>query len=412
MTAKTIFRFVLNLSLLCLATFFCKKNFADYLEGKTYFVKTKEPLTPSDLPTLAICLPHHSNVYPPENKQPRYILGKNMHIKATSFDEKDELKTVVLLRDNKSVQTKLGLELLTTSVQQVRHQKSQCFKITSKWNGRENIKVGKYKFHLALSFNTTYNISKIFTHSRNTQDLPSVYITSEPNSYGVAWGRWFDGRNGKITLEDGIEYRILRVTENRNLDSPDSCSTDSYYKCLAKRLVHFDLAADLKFLNRSRCSTSLTRDDTCSTIPLPKIGTNEIPICKNDSKMECFEGILEKLRISQKRACIRSCRTIEYGKGKFKSSIYQDVGQSSNGFRFGLKFDVNLYSQDRGVTLEKTVYREYLVNTFMSLIGNVGGTLGMFVGFSILGATDWVLEWFQKHTSRLLKWKEFYLDLV
>ena len=42
----------------------------------------------------------------------------------------------------------------------------------------------------------------------------------------------------------------------------------------------------------------------------------------------------------------------------------------------------------------------------MSLIGNVGGTLGMFVGFSILGATDWVLEWFQKHTSRLLKWKE------
>ena len=67
---------------------------------------------------------------------------------------------------------------------------------------------------------------------------------------------------------------------------------------------------------------------------------NEIPICMNDSKKECFEGILEELRISQKRACIRSCRTIEYGKGKFKASIYHGVGQCSNGFRFGLKFDV------------------------------------------------------------------------
>ena len=30
------------------------------------------------------------------------------------------------------------------------------------------------------------------------------------------------------------------------------------------------------------------------------------------------------------------------------------------------------------MTLENSVNREYLVNTFMSLIGNVGGTLGMF----------------------------------
>ena len=46
----------------------------------------------------------------------------------------------------------------------------------------------------------------------------------------------------------------------------------------------------------------------------------------------------------------------------------------------------------------------------MSLIGNVGGTLGMFVGFSFIGTVEWILDVFsrlknhitqkQPHTTR------------
>ena len=40
----------------------------------------------------------------------------------------------------------------------------------------------------------------------------------------------------------------------------------------------------------------------------------------------------------------------------------------------------------------KTIHRECLKMTGMSLIGNIGGTLGMFVGFSFLGTFEWFLD--------------------
>ena len=35
---------------------------------------------------------------------------------------------------------------------------------------------------------------------------------------------------------------------------------------------------------------------------------------------------------------------------------------------------------------------EYFVTTGLSLVGNVGGTLGMFIGFSFLGTAEWLLN--------------------
>ena len=48
----------------------------------------------------------------------------------------------------------------------------------------------------------------------------------------------------------------------------------------------------------------------------------------------------------------------------------------------------------------KYVYEEYLIMPGISLIGNVGGTLGMFVGFSFLNTTEWLIA----ALPRLLKW--------
>ena len=48
----------------------------------------------------------------------------------------------------------------------------------------------------------------------------------------------------------------------------------------------------------------------------------------------------------------------------------------------------------------KTVKTEYLITTFMSLVGNVGGTLGMFVGFSFIGMADWFTSFWGWINSR------------
>ena len=42
--------------------------------------------------------------------------------------------------------------------------------------------------------------------------------------------------------------------------------------------------------------------------------------------------------------------------------------------------------------LFKTVHIEYLEKTFSELFGTVGGTLGLLVGFSILGSLEWMQQ--------------------
>ena len=118
MRVKASFRQLLHFSLLILALVFCRRNLVDYLEEKTYYVVTKEPLTPKDLPTLTLCLPPSSIVYPPESNTSTYILGQNMNIKARVLEKSDN--NIVLMEDT-SVQALHGLELSTVVVQQIEH---------------------------------------------------------------------------------------------------------------------------------------------------------------------------------------------------------------------------------------------------------------------------------------------------
>ena len=59
--------------------------------------------------------------------------------------------------------------------------------------------------------------------------------------------------------------------------------------------------------------------------------------------------------------------------------------------RPNFKYCLELAESNRDVrTLQpfKTVKTEYWIVTFMSLMGVVGGTMGMFVGFSIIQSTS------------------------
>ena len=59
------------------------------------------------------------------------------------------------------------------------------------------------------------------------------------------------------------------------------------------------------------------------------------------------------------------------------------------GYKFG--FLSKHTWQERSAHSFKTVRREYLLNNLISLIGTVGGTLGMFVGFSFIATSDWLM---------------------
>ena len=109
--------------------------------------------------------------------------------------------------------------------------KRQCYMITFKWYGDEQIELENFNVQLALKFDN----SKSKWILMETPHEVEVMLTSEENAYGLAGGKWFDGfvNCHSSNVSKGLLYKIIAVNEYRNLDF--KCSKDSYYKCLGKR---------------------------------------------------------------------------------------------------------------------------------------------------------------------------------
>ena len=65
-------------------------------------------------------------------------------------------------------------------------------------------------------------------------------------------------------------------------------------------------------------------------------------------------------------------------------------GQESYAFKLNYRFHAQKVASSAKIL--KTLKKEYLVVTWISLIENIGGTLGFFVGFSLLGICEWLID--------------------
>ena len=186
------------------------------------------------------------------------------------------------------------------------------------------------------------------------------------------------------------EIMINGVTEHMNIIS--TCSPKSYYECLAKRFLKTDFKLYDSYLtiNGSRCEFK----EICSPFTLPSVDGRIIPVCEKDMDRDCFGKIISDLRTDQGQYCLRSCLIKEY-QGKSEELFIHDDECSNewkNEVRFRLTFSLpKALHNHRSEKLLKTVMTEYWIVSSLSLIGTVGGTLGMFVGFSIMGTSEWLL---------------------
>ena len=53
------------------------------------------------------------------------------------------------------------------------------------------------------------------------------------------------------------------------------------------------------------------------------------------------------------------------------------------------------------------VEQEYLIHDFASMLGSIGGTLGMFIGFSFLGSFTTLMSWLQRLVEYFFSEKTF-----
>ena len=154
--------------------------------------------------------------------------------------------------------------------------------------------------------------------------------------------------------------------------------------------------------NLSQC----TFKELCTPISLPKL--ENVPHCgyfTNKLDWVCSLHIIEKLQKSQELNCKKLCSVTEYKlRDESLDKSLDDLGIGDSTFIIDYGFSPpDATKALRNDFPYKTVHEEYLILDKMTMIGSVGGTLGLFTGLSFFGATVWTLV----RLTKLAKWINF-----
>ena len=243
---------------------------------------------------------------------------------------------------------------------------------------------------LCYAINTTQKVDKrtkdtyiLIRSVSSNYTLPTtipVIFTSEMNSYGIIQRDWRDGEGFSFTTSGGNVKDIdLSVEKNVNLN----CNHRTFYEYVASRLSE---------ANFENCN------DSCLMTSLPN---NPFPICEDYDKWygkdakgkesNCNWHILKDLvqHITINEEHLKTCVTTQY------------LGKITMDRKHEYKHAVFLYYKFSS-PLKAKIYEEYLITDGFTLIGSVGGTLGLFIGFSIDNFVYSIMEFFRSTLQRRL----------
>ena len=235
-----------------------------------------------------------------------------------------------------------------------------CYQIVPKFKVNVGSIAGFY-----IVMNTTLN---------DTNDLPKsvkVFITSKSNSYGLAIDSWVEGNSLDFNLPSSEKpkevFIDLKPTEYKMYQPTSNCYSDeSFYKCRGLRLLQKE-----QYKNCNRFCIPITYQT------LIKLATNNsFEICENPLENACMTSEMAKIELQEN--CSKSCTIIEYdGKVKYQDSMNQN-GMGDWYMTF--------------LTSELTFIEEYLIYDFIGMVGSIGGTLGLFIGFSFMDLFFWIVN--------------------
>ena len=310
-----------------------------FSSGKTSFTQVEEPI--KELPTITLCLSM------PDSREIEYEYGTDFEIKYEISAENS--KHSIILNDGEN-STILGEKVFMEKFITILFK--NCYKIRSILSNGYVIKDSTI---IQINFNT----------SMSEGDLPyslQSYFTSENNAYGIVTSMWKNGKATRIHIDKGMAKDIsLKAKKHRYLETYNKCSKESYYECLSRKIM----AAK-----------------KCTSVSLPFL-----PICKDDKIDDNisawkFHNHLKNVTKDCNNCLTKLCTTLEYS----GEETYNEKLRVNNiTVAFGYLFSSN----------STTVYEEYLIYDVISMIGSVGGTLGMCIGFSFTGLISYLIHFTQ-----------------
>ena len=212
-----------------------------------------------------------------------------------------------------------------------------------------------------------------------------VFLTSLENSLGIPFHRFKDGSYLQFELEKNSFRKFLIQPEIYHLlPETSKCHDDeSYYDCLTSELDKFDF-------NQTSCTTKC----------IPRMfsyGKNySTPFCQNFKDDECagsiFDDTINKIKNNFTKIvnfrCKHSCTILQYSGREFESSILESPSENHDIYQGIYHFE--------NADNRMTVFSQYLIYDSMGMIGSVGGTFGMFIGFSMTGVISSIIEFFKE----------------
>ena len=171
-------------------------------------------------------------------------------------------------------------------------------------------------------------------------------------------------------------YMLIDYTEE-NTEFIKDCSESSVFKCWAEKIV------DTKEFN---CTKKWGK---CVPVVYSSLMENiehDIPECFDNSEEYCMLGI-EAFKIHQrlKSSCLKQCqsKSSRLDIRKVKAKSYNKQGE----------IQVDIFFT---VLPEKISNKEYLIYDGVGMFGSIGGSLGLFVGFSIFDSLCPIVEFLLK----------------
>ena len=119
---------------------------------------------------------------------------------------------------------------------------------------------------------------------------------------------------------------------------------------------------------------------------------SKIQKCVTDEEINCARDVITKIIRSKNLAkkCPKSCMPIEYRK------TYRWAGNL-------VEKTFNMSSQEQSFWFwyrtvdDAKIFTEYLIYDANSMVGSIGGTLGLFIGFSYNNVISFVIKKLQNH---------------
>ena len=330
--------------------------FEQYASKDTSFKQSEELVGKDVSPTIILGFwPLKQMTYPPNVPYQAYHqweLGKDFTLTFGVTQYKNVQESIVLTENGEQ------LEISHSNVGKVTFQK-----LTGKWG--YTYKISANLIHIKQPFNPFVKIE--FSEDIPDEDIPDLdlFITSEQNSLGNVI---YDWRDGKKIMMNKVKGFLFLELEPKKVVKLKNCQEISYQECFHSKLISEDY---------SKCPRK------CYGVSSYR---NAKPLCNTSEEFMCSYGIAEKIakdRSSEK--CLPSCTQVNF---ETLNSYHEDMDQPDSKRNITIRY---LISNDI-IKVEE----EYLINDFVKMLGSIGGTLGMCIGFSFLGVATILLQYLER----------------